>query len=69
MNKTSIVHATIAEVIMYFIGATASNKLSVVIVGSTIKIKAIVLWTAPRPTVIPPKHPITNNIALISPKR
>jgi hypothetical protein len=50
-------------------GATASNKLSVSIVGITMAIKAKVLSNAPIPTVSPPKQPTTNKIMAIHPKR
>jgi len=69
MKMTSIATQTDAELIIHFIGETASSKLKVVIVGMTIMIRAKVYLIAPKPTAIPPKHPIINKIIEISPKR
>lgn len=54
---------------MYFIGATAKSRLSVVIVGMTTRDKLITFSIAPSPTAKPPATPTINKIAEISPKR
>ena len=54
---------------IYFIGATAINKLSVVIVGSTIINKDSTFLTPPSPTASPPEQPTTSKTTQINPKR
>ena len=65
----SIVTLTVPAVSIYFIGATANNKLSVAIIGTTKAISAKVLSTPPNPTANPPKHPVISSVALIKAKR
>jgi len=52
---------------IYFIGARASNKLSVVIVEITIIIKESVFFTPPSPAASPPEQPTINSMTQIIP--
>ncbi len=58
-----------AAVNIHRIGATASRKLNVIIVGIMTAINASVFSIAPIPTVRPPKHPTSKMIAEMNPKR
>lgn len=55
----SIIALTIPAVKTNLIGATASKKLSVIIVGITTMVSANTLSTAPKPTAKPPMQPTT----------
>ena len=66
---TSILTHTAAPLIIQFIGATASSKLNVAIVGTITKIKVEMYLIAPKPTATPPKQPTIRMIKLINPKR
>lgn len=61
--------ATKAAFKIHFIGATANNKLKVVMVGITTIINANVLVIAPKPTAVPPRHPTMVKMTQIAPKR
>lgn len=52
-----------------FIGATANNILSVIIVGTTTIDNVTTELIAPNPTAIPPRHPTIKRITQINPKR
>ena len=56
-----------ADFIMYFIGATPSKRESVNIVNNTTRDNAHNCSIAPKPTAIPPKHPINNIMIEIIP--
>ena len=64
---TSIITQIDAELIIHFIGETESNKLNVNIVGININESDKILSIAPRPTAIPPKHPMIKITKLIKP--
>ncbi len=66
---TSIITQTDAELIIHFIGETESNKLNVNMVGININERDKILSIAPKPTAIPPKHPMIKMTKLIKPKR
>jgi hypothetical protein len=55
--------------VIHFIGATASSKLKVAIVGTITKIKVEMYLIAPKPTATPPKQPTIRMIKLINPNR
>ena len=59
----------IAPLQIHFIGATANNKLKVIIVGTTTNTKVNTYFTAPNPTATPPTQPTTKSMILINPKR
>ena len=69
MNKTSTITLTIPAPRIYFIGATASNKLKVSMVGSTIATNAHTYSIAPSPTAKPPNVPTIRSVAEINPNR
>lgn len=67
ISKRLIIVLVIPAGRIYFIGATASNKLSVVIVGITIIIKESVFFTPPSPTASPTEQPTINSMTQIIP--
>lgn len=54
---------------MYFIGETAIKRDNVTIVGITINVNDQTSFTAPNPTVSPPRQPTINKTIEIIPKR
>ena len=64
MNKL-----TPAAVKIQRMGATASNRLIVIMVGITTTTREMVLSIAPIPTVRPPKHPTKVSMIAIQPNR
>lgn len=64
-----MITVVIAAVIIYFIGETAKSRDKVTIVGITINVNDQTAFTAPYPTVKPPRQPTINRTIEIIPKR